>query len=607
MKPGAFFKDGQTSFCVWAPQQSALQLIMTDPARQALDMSKDAKGYWTVTVDQLEPGSRYFYKLDDGSERPDPAAFYQPDGVHKASAVVNHQRFSWLDQTWQGISLSEMIIYELHVGTFTPQGTFRSVIDKLDYLKDLGVNTIEIMPVAQFPGARNWGYDGVHPYAVQNTYGGPDGLKELVNACHLKQIAVILDVVYNHLGPEGNYLGQFGPYFTGRYRTPWGSAINYDGPHCDGVRDYFINNALYWYENFHMDGLRLDAIHGIYDFGARHFLAELADSVEQNVHRRGIPFHLIAESDLNDIRIVLSKDKGGCALDAQWLDDFHHSLRTILTQEKTGYYQDFGRFEQFARALKEGFVYAWDYSPYRQKTYGSSSRDIPPHQFVVFIQNHDQVGNRMLGERLSQLISFEGLKCAAGALILSPYIPMLFMGEELAQEKPFLYFISHLDPHLVQAVQEGRKKEFAAFQWQGEPPDPQAEETFLQSKIEWDKMDQGIHFKMRCFYKELIRLRKTIPALCYLHREGLSVDAIASKSLIIVSRKHKESQVLMVMNLSGADQSWQASGLTHGWVKILDSAEERWDGPGNSCPDRIEPDQTIQICPFSIVLYEGEN
>jgi maltooligosyltrehalose trehalohydrolase len=359
------------------------------------------------------------------------------------------------------------------VGTFTPEGTFEAIIPHLDELRELGITAVELMPVAQFPGTRNWGYDGVYPFAVQNSYGGPEGLKRLVNACHGRGIAVVLDVVYNHLGPEGNYLWDFGPYFTDRYKTPWGSAINFDGPHSDPVRRLFIENALYWVTEFRMDGLRIDAVHGILDFSAYPFLEELASAVHEKAERLNRRVYVIAESDLNDTRVIRSRELGGYGLDAQWNDDFHHALHTLLTEDQTGYYQDFGRLGDLVKAFREGFVCSGQYSSYRRRRHGNSSRDIPAGCFVVFAQNHDQVGNRMRGERLSQLVCRERMKLAAGVVFLSPFIPLLFMGEEYGETAPFPYFISHSDADLVEAVRRGRREEFAAFGWSQEPPDPQ--------------------------------------------------------------------------------------------------------------------------------------
>ena len=374
MKIGAHYQaTGQCEFTLWAPLAEQIDLEIIYPHRKTIPMEPCERGYWRA-VDTLPPGTRYLYKLNAAESRPDPASHFQPQGVHGPSQVVDHRQFSWEDERFKGVEPAEMIIYELHVGTFTPEGTFEAIIPRLDDLKKLGITAIELMPIAQFPGERNWGYDGVYPFAVQSSYGGPEGLKKLVNACHRKNIAVLLDVVYNHLGPEGNYLGEFGPYFTDKYRTPWGRAINFDGAYSNGVRNYFIENALYWFDRYHIDALRIDAIHGIFDMSAKHFLQELAESVEEFSVNDKRKHYLIAESDLNDAQVIRPRELGGYGIDAQWCDDFHHALHTLLTQEERGYYQDFGTVDQLVTTLKEGYVYSGQYSPYRKRNHGNSSK-----------------------------------------------------------------------------------------------------------------------------------------------------------------------------------------------------------------------------------------
>jgi maltooligosyltrehalose trehalohydrolase len=425
---------------------------------------------------------------------------------------VDPQAFEWTDLSWCGLPLSDFIIYELHVGAFTAEGTFDAVIPQLRYLKEtVGVTAIEVMPVAQFPGCRNWGYDGAHPFAVQSSYGGPDGLKRLVNACHATGLAVILDVVYNHLGPEGNYLGDFGPYFTDRYKTPWGSAINYDGPDSDAVRHYVVSNALYWVTEYHIDALRLDAIHGIFDFSAVHILKELTVAVHQQAASLGRQVFMIAESDLNDSRIIDPPSHGGYGVDAQWNDDFHHALRVTFTGEHTGYYQDFHGLKDLRTALQEGFVYQGQPSTYRRRRHGNSSQHCHPSQFIVFAQNHDQIGNRATGDRLSAQLSFEALKAAQALVLLSPNLPLLFMGEEYGETAPFQYFIDHGDPALVEAVKQGREKEFAHFNWRPEDiPHPQDPATFERCRLHPTELDHWQSGLLR-WTGALIRLRKTVP------------------------------------------------------------------------------------------------
>jgi maltooligosyltrehalose trehalohydrolase len=516
---------------------------------------------------------------------------------------VDHSAFRWKDADWPGVAPEDMIIYELHVGTFTPDGTFDAVIPRLDHLRQVGVNAIEIMPVGQFPGERNWGYDCAFPFAAQNSYGGPEGLKRLVNACHRTGMSVILDVVYNHLGPEGNYLGSYGPYFTEKYRTPWGNAINFDDAYSDGVRNYFIENALFWLRWFHVDALRLDAIHAIYDMSATHILQELSEAVARYSYRQGRKFYLIAESDLNDVRVTRPKSLGGYELDAQWSDDFHHALRAVLTGERAGYYEDFGKIDHLAKAFGEGFVYSGQYSKHRKKNHGSSSRDVPGRRFAVFSQNHDQVGNRMLGERLSALVPFEALKLAAGAVILSPYVPMLFMGEEYGEESPFLYFVSHGDPDLIAAVRRGRREEFESFKWHAEPPDPQGIETFLQSRLKWQDRCEGRHNTLLCFYRRLIHLRRSTPALASLNKDELEVFTVGEE-MLLARRWHEESHVFCVMNFARSNVTFRADLPEGSWENVLDSSDEEWGGPGSPVAGRISRGHQVTAGPLSIALFE---
>ncbi|CAG1771911.1 hypothetical protein BAC2_02052, partial [uncultured bacterium] len=397
------------------------------------------------------------------------------------------------------------------VGTFTPEGTFEGMAGQLDDLAALGATAVELMPVAQFPGHRNWGYDGVSPFAVQGSYGGPVGLKRLINACHQKQLAVVLDVVYNHLGPEGNYLAEFGPYFSDAYRTPWGAPLNFDGPHSDEVRRFFIDNALYWITEFHIDALRLDAVHAIIDYSARPFLEELAQAVHLKSAGLGRRVYLIAESALNDTRLIRPPERVGMGLDAQWNDDLHHALHAVVTGERQGYYGDFGKFEQLLKALREGFVYSGEYSEFRKRRHGNSSRDIPAHRLVVFAQNHDQVGNRSRGDRLTLSLSGEALKMMAGVILLSPYLPLLFMGEEYGETAPFPFFISHSDPDLIEAVRKGRRAEWSSDDGQNEAPDPQDEKTFTGAKLNQAlRHAQGPQHMLWEFYRRLIELRTRI-------------------------------------------------------------------------------------------------
>ena len=500
--PGAAYVPGGCRFTVWAPEKKRMVLHLVAPEEREVEMEHDATGYFHVTIPDVVPGARYFFRPEGGADVPDVASHHQPDDVHGASAVVDHTAFVWQDTDWRGLPLESLVLYELHVGTFTPEGTFDAIIPRLDALAAVGINALELMPIAQFPGTRNWGYDGVYPYAVQHSYGGPEGLKRLVDACHQRGIAVFLDVVYNHLGPEGNYFRAYAPYFTDTHRVPWGDAINFDQAWSDGVRDYFVNNALYWFHHFHLDGLRLDAIHMVFDTNAKHLWQVLHDAVKCLSQQVGRPLHLVAESDLNDPRTVTSPVVGGHGFDGQWLDDFHHALYALLHADGKVRYEDYsGGIAPLAKAYAEGFVLSGDYVSFRKRRYGASSASIPGNRFVVFTMNHDQVGNRVHGERLSVLLDFRRLKLAAASILLAPYIPMLFMGEEYGDETPFYYFVSFRDPALIQAVRHGRKEELGRFLAGGEPQDPAAEDTFRQSVLQWHRRYEGRHAIMLRWHK----------------------------------------------------------------------------------------------------------
>jgi len=425
----------------------------------------------------------------------------------------------------------------------------------------------------------------------------------LVNAIHRQGMSAILDVVYNHMGPEGNYLRDFGPYFTGRYRTPWGDAINFDEAYSYGARNFVIENALFWLREYHFDALRLDALHMVYDLSAKHIIQDLTESVAQFSRASARKRYLIGESDLDDVRFIKPARDGGHGLDAQWLDDFHHTLHALVTGENAGYYQDFGRIEQLAKAIKEGFVYSWQYSRHRKKFHGSSSRQRPARQFVIFAQNHDHIGNRMRGERLSQLVDFESLKLIAGVLLLAPYVPLLFMGEEYAEAAPFLYFVSHTDEQLVAAVREGRKSEFQAFQWEQECPDPQAPETFQESKLRWDSRSEGRHRVMLDFHQRLLSLRRAIPHV--VSKKNVTVSCLPKQQVLIWSRRHEWGQVHVLMNFSAEIQHIRPPLQEITWTKVLDSADARWEGPGATLPDSLRERQDVALPPRSFALFQA--
>jgi maltooligosyltrehalose trehalohydrolase len=599
--------NGRCRFLVWAPLCQKVDVHIVHPRERLFPLQRDTRGYYQTVIEDVKPGSLYFYRLDGRKERPDPTSRLQPQGVHGPSQVVD-SNFMWEDGLWFGLPLQDYIIYELHVGTFSPEGTFEAIIPHLNELQELGITAIELMPVAQFPGARNWGYDGVYPFGVQDSYGGSVGLKRLVNACHQKGLAVVLDVVYNHLGPEGNYLGDFGYYFTDRYSTPWGRALNFDGPYCDEVRQFFIENALNWVTQFHIDALRLDAVHAILDHSPHLFVEELAISVQREAERLNRHIFVMFESHLNDSRLIRSRDLGGCSLDAIWNDDFHHSLHALLTGEQNGYYLDFGQLQHLVKALREGFVYSGEYAPFWKRRRGNSSKDIPSYRFVVFGQNHDQVGNRMLGERLSNLVSFESLKLAAGTTLLAPFIPLLFMGEEYGEKNPFLYFISHTDPALIEAVRRGRREDFSSFHWRGEPLDPQDESTFLHSKLNHELRKENPHRVLLDFYKELIRLRKGIPALACLNKEDLEVVGYEREKVLYFRRWTDNSEVFVACSFSSIAATMSLPIPAGSWSKLLDSAESRWLGQSTSLPNSLawENATTLTLSPLSIALFSAD-
>jgi maltooligosyltrehalose trehalohydrolase len=588
------YPDNQCSFLVWAPLARTVDLYLEAPDRRLVPMEKADHGYFYALLNDAAPDNLYFYCLDGTKKRPDPASRFQPNGVHGPSQVKDSCNFRWTDSGWAPPTRSELVFYEVHVGTFTPEGTFEAIIPRLRDLKSLGINTIELMPVAQFPGTRNWGYDGVYPFAVQDSYGGPEGLKRLVNACHQEGIGLALDVVYNHLGPEGNYLAEYGPYFTNQYRSPWGEAINFDGPLSDEVRRFFIENALYWISEFHVDALRLDAVHAIIDASAQPFLEELMARVRELEKDLKRTVYVIAESDRNDARILKPREKGGYAVDGQWNDDFHHALHALLTGERTGYYEDFGSIRDMAKAYSEGFVYSGQYSKYRRRRHGNSSRAIASDRFVVFCQNHDQVGNRARGERLAALVSDEALRLAAGTVLLAPFVPLLFMGEEYGEISPFQYFVSHSDAELIQNVRDGRREDFAGFHWDGAIPDPQSEDTFVQSKVRWERRENGRHQKLLYFYSELLRVRRTVPALRNLDKSTCKVSAIGSSGLV-VERWCEEDRVFTVFNFGGEPSSLPFSVMPGIWNEQIDSSDHMWGGARNTFPRIIEVQESARL------------
>jgi maltooligosyltrehalose trehalohydrolase len=579
---GATLREDGVEFSVWAPRAERVAVrVVTGTRTGEWPLARDA-GVFTGVVAGLGAGVDYVYRLErdgDTCERADPVSRFQPHGVHGPSRVVDPRAFRWSDGSWRAPELPDLVLYELHVGTFTDAGTFDGVIAELPAIRDLGVTAIELMPVGEFPGARNWGYDGVHLYAPQSTYGGPKGLRRLVDAAHRIGLAVVLDVVYNHLGPEGNHLADFGPYFTDRYPTPWGPAVNFDGPDSDQVRRWVADNALHWLTEFHVDGLRLDAVHAIFDGGARHVLEELTRAVHEEAARLGRRAYVIAENDLNDPRLVRAPERGGHGLDAQWSDDFHHAVHAAVTGERDGYYVDFGGVAPLAKTLRDRFVYDGRHSAYRRRRHGAPAGDLPADRFVVFIQNHDQVGNRAHGERLAALVPLARQKLAAALLLLSPYVPLLFMGEEYGETNPFLYFTSHGAPDLVAAVREGRQREFARFTWDGDVPDPQAVETFLRSRLDRTHADA----RLLALYRDALRLRREEPAL----RPGNAVCDVSADPeagwVTLALTPATGARLVAVFNLAEA-QEIPVVAVPTAWTVLLSTDAERYGGSGRPAP-----------------------
>ncbi|WP_069659894.1 malto-oligosyltrehalose trehalohydrolase [Arcticibacter eurypsychrophilus] len=600
VRPGLHFNEqGIAEFSLWAPKATFVEISVIEK-KIRLPLTETALGNWTIQTNQIKEGDLYQLILDRKTERPDPASLSQTNGVHGSSKAINLNDFNWTDTNWQNTDLEFYIIYELHTGTFSLEGTFAAIEDKLEHLKQLGINAIEIMPVAQFPGERNWGYDGVAPYAVQNSYGGAYRLQHLVDCCHEKGIAVILDVVYNHIGPEGNYFNDFGYYFTSKYNTPWGEALNFDDAYCDAVRNYFKQNALMWFKDFHIDALRLDAVHAIKDFSPVHILREIKIAVDQLNLETGKKHYLIAEVDLNDTRFINPLAKQGYGMDAQWIDEFHHALRITAGEPATGYFADFKGISDLAKSYTDAYVYDGQYSLHRKKHFGVQADENSGKQFVVFSQNHDQTGNRMLGERTSQLHSPEMQRLLAGAVLTAPYLPLLFMGEEWSETNSFQYFVSHTDEQLAEAVREGRKKEFADFHLQGEAPDPMSMETFEHSKLQWNLLEDPLHQNMFKYYQALIHLRKHHSALRSLNRKQIEVTVNEGNNTLLVHRWQEERHILCLMNFSSTDQEIQLPLLHKNWTTLIFSGDRQWNGhlkiPKNYT------DQTMVVLPGQSLL-----
>lgn len=602
--------EGTARWRVWAPKAKQVELLVGegDRAERFVLHREENAEYFGLELPSIEEGTRYRYRLDDGEPKPDPCSMHQPDGVEGPSAVFAPDHFEWSDVAWKGVPRAALSIYELHVGTFTHAGTFDAIVDRLVELRELGITAIEIMPVSQFPGDRNWGYDGVFLYAVQNSYGGPRGLQRLVDAAHKAGLAVILDVVYNHFGPEGNHMRDFAPYFTDKYKTPWGDAINYDDRGSDGTREFILNNVRMWLRDFHLDGLRLDAVHAIYDLGATHILREIRQVADEVATETGRTLHIIAESDLNDPRVVLEPSKGGHGLDAQWSDDFHHAVHAFLTDERIGYYMDYGELDRLVEAFNTPFVFAGTYSRHRGRRHGAAPSGLSGDRFVVCTQNHDQVGNRAVGDRLTAIVGRQEhgaakLRLSGSLLLLSPYLPMIFMGEEYAEQRPFPFFCSFKSEELKQAVREGRKREFADFvEGVGEIPDATTVETFESAKLTWrwtEQPQKGI----RQLYRQLLHARlRCLPLQDYQRRRARLLDGVDSKGGVLELIRGDERigvpTLWAYFNLGAQPAALPAEFSSRA---PLFSSESAMFGGG-----RAELSATKEIAPFECVVF-GED
>ncbi len=555
---GAWVEDGGTRFRLWAPKADSIEvlLIAEESEEKAYRLQSGDNGLFTNLLPEIELGARYKYRIDGKEIFPDPASRFQPEGVHGPSQVVDARQFSWSDDSWQGIPRDDLVIYELHVGTFTPEGTYQGIIEKLPYLVDLGVTAIELMPVADFPGNRNWGYDGVSLFAPARCYGTPDDLRRLVDAAHQKGLAVLLDVVYNHIGPDGNYLGVYTPYFDSpHHRSPWGAGMNFDGEQSQMVREYFINNAIYWLHDFHFDGLRLDATHAIVDNSPQHFLAELTSRVKASGFQRRI--HLIAEDHRNLAHMVQPVDTGGWGLDGVWADDFHHQTRRLLAGDREGYYRDFSDTPQdLATTVEQGWFYSGQYSHHLNEPRGSDPNNLSLRDFVICIQNHDQIGNRAFGERLNHQVDLAAFRAATALLLCSPETPLMFMGQEWAASTPFCFFTDH-NEELGKLVTNGRRQEFRHFAAFADPtvqekiPDPQADATFLNCRLKWDELESPGHSHLLQLYKTLLELRKQDPTLQATERKDCLCFAANDKAIVLERRCQGHPTLLLVCQLRG--------------------------------------------------------
>lgn len=614
-KLGAFpADDGQWEFVVWSPEARTVDLRLIGANDRVVPMARGDQGYFRAKVEGVQSGQRYRYRLNGGDEYPDPAGRSMPDGIDGASEVVALD-FPWTDHDWRGIALQDYIIYELHLGTFSPEGTYLGAIPLLDHLVELGITAVEIMPVNQFAGRHGWGYDGVFMFAPHNAYGAPQEFKQLVDACHRHGLAVILDVVYNHFGPLGNVMNQFAPYMTDKYKTPWGAGMNFDDMYSDQVREYFIENAIYWTHEFHLDALRLDATHFMYDFSAVTFMEDLIDWMGRYCRSTNRRVYLIAESDQNLAELTLPVAQGGLGMDAQWNDDFHHALFANVVRAESSYFEDFGTLAQMIKAYREGFVNTGNYVPSRKRKHGSSSALVSGDSFVIFFDNHDQIGNHMPADRLIKTLTFDQYKLMLGAVLLAPYIPMLWMGDEYAETAPFEFFVDFDDMALIEAVREGRKHAFGHLIRDGvDIPDPASETVFNASKLNLKLKRKGKHRVMFEFHKAMIALRRTIPALRIPDKDRCEVMGFEHTALIYLRRWSEDAhgEIFALLNL-GANEAGAALPVPRGrWRKLIHSADQRWHESSTlrqPAPEQVikgNGDVDMTLPPFSFALYQRE-
>jgi maltooligosyltrehalose trehalohydrolase len=610
---GAFLQpDGSVRWCLWAPLSKKVSLaIWRGGRRKLMPMTPAENGYFVcekrgTELHSVPPdGLRYAYLLQNGQERPDPASRWQPQGVHKPSAVFDPAAFEWTDSAWRGAARDDLVIYELHVGTFTPEGSFAAIIPRLRQLAELGITAIELMPIAQFPGERNWGYDGVGLYAVQHSYGGPRELQRLVDAAHSAGLAVLLDVVYNHVGPEGNYLAEFGPYFAKRFHTPWGATFNYDEADCDPVRQFICDNARMWIRDFHLDGLRLDAIMMLHDLGARHILADIAAAAHDEAAKAGRVVHVIGETNQNDIRQVHSPERGGLGLDAVWADDLHHAMHALLTGERDGRFQDFGKPEHVAKAFNNVFVYDGCYSAWRRRRHGSPVGDAPRRAFVISIKNHDLIGNRPFGDRPIAYLPAAAMRMWCALSLLHPGVPLIFMGEEYGEQRPFPFFCSFSHERLIESVRHGRQRELSFEKLPGTAglPDPQDPATFASAVLSWS-WDAPLQAGLRQLYRDVLAARRNWPALR--DREHTSARIVQGKTdthddapLLIVQRGAGPSLwACASLNSACASLPQAEAAATSSLPQLLLSTEAKSYGGSRSPESPVE-----SLLPYELIIY----